>query len=121
MRILDVRTSDEAADIQKGRGTLLAEISHPSKTVMIIRGNNPEISRFADAAAGRAAPFPWREVVWVKNSKIFEIGQETQLFGSDASNCAVILNLEDKPTAFLPADSSLLDIEEAFLDTGGSR
>lgn len=121
MRILDVRTSDEAADIQKGRGTLQAEISHPSKTVMIIRGNSPEISRFADAAAGRAAPFPWREVVWVKSNKIFESGQEKQLFGSGSNNCAVILNLEDKPTAYLTLDSSLLDIEEAFLEAGAAR
>jgi len=124
MRILDVRveTPKEKSDIAKGRVVLQSEISHPAKTVMVIRGTTPEISFFADNADGRSTAFPWREVVWVKNTAIFDEGQEIMLFPKKFMNhCAVVLDLEDKPVAWLKEDSSLTDIEEAFLKAGGSH
>jgi len=121
MRILDVRDGNKD-DIEKGQAILLAEIAHPSKTVMIIRGDGPEIAQFADAAAGRSDPFPWREVVWVKNNSIFKDGQEKRLFpkGNDKS-CAVILDLDDTPLVWLSADSNPLQIEKAFLKAGSNQ
>jgi len=121
MRILDVRDGNKD-DIEKGRAILLSEIAHPSKTVMIIRGDGPEIALFADAADGRSAPFPWREVVWVKNHSIFEDGQEKELFsGGNDKSCAVMLDLDDTPLVWLSADSNPLQIEKAFLKAGGNQ
>lgn len=121
MRILDVRvgTPDEKSDIAKGRAILWVEISHPAKTVMIIRNNTPAISLFADKAAGRATGFAWREVVWVKNTVIFEEGQEKKLFPPEhAEDCAVVLDLDDQPVVWLNEDSSIPDIDDAFLEAG---
>jgi hypothetical protein len=124
MRILDVRvgTANEANDIALGRTTLQAEISHPAKTIMVIRGSGAEISLFADRASGRTSAFPWREVVWVKNNKIFNVGQENMLFpGNYTEHCAVILDLADQPAVWLKVDSSVPDIEDAFLEAGRRR
>lgn len=124
MRILDVRvgTPNEANDIALGRTTLQAEISHPSKTIMVIRSSGADISLFADRASGRATAFPWREVVWVKNNKIFNAGQENMLFPeNNTDHCAVILDLADRPVVWLQADSSVPDIEDAFLEAGRRR
>lgn len=121
MRILDVRvgTPNEASDIADGRAILKAEISHPAKTVMIIRNDTAAISLFAGKAAGRATGFDWREVVWVKNTVIFADGQEIKFFPpGHEKDCAVVLDLDDQPIVWLNEDSSIPDIDDAFLEAG---
>ena len=120
MRILVVRDGHVTEDVSQGRAVLTSEIGHPSKIVMIIRGDSAEISRFADKADGRAAPFAFREVVWVKDIRIFSEGQEAGLFENEPQWCAVVLNLEDEPVVWLTADASTFDVDMSFLDAQAS-
>jgi hypothetical protein len=93
MRTLSVRPDQEERDIASGREILQEAILHPSKTVMIVRYHSPEVARFADKAATRSDPFPWRESVWVTDRRIFAPGQETELFDSNDPACGVVLDL----------------------------
>ncbi len=115
MRILDVTKSTAQADIDKARAIVIAEISHPSKVVMIIRGSSPEVGQFADRANGRAVAFPFREVLWIKNAAIFETGQESALFTNHGTACAVVLDLNDQPAAWLKTSDGAYQVEKAFL------
>jgi hypothetical protein len=119
MRVLSVRAGFENADIESGRAILSETIRHPSKTVMIIRRVGPEITRFADKAATRSDPFPWREIAWVTDQRIFRPGEENSLFGGHPEACAVTLDLRDRPTAWLDPSAQLFDIEVAYLGAEG--
>jgi len=121
MRILDVRPGHVRRDVAAARAALAAELAHPEKVVMIVRGNSPSTALFADRAAGRAAPFPFREVVWVRDRRIFMPGQERRLFEGEDEWCAVVLDLDDEPVVWLADHASTLDIELAFLDAQASR
>lgn len=70
---------------------------------MIIRGTGPVVRKFADRAAARAEPFPWRGAVWVKDARIFTDGQEPRLFAGHDDACATILDLDDvcRPSGLL--------------------
>jgi hypothetical protein len=119
MRVVDIRPGHEAEDIQYGRGALAAEIQHPAKTVMIIRGASPQISHFADKANARCAPFPWRSAVWLMDPRIFSARQEEEWFADHAESCAVILDLKDDPASWLAETASAYDIEMAWLNAEG--
>jgi hypothetical protein len=121
MRVLAVRAGSVDRDIAAGRAALAATIAHPSTTVMVIRWIGPEVAAFADRAAGRTDPFPWRDAVWVTDPRIFEEGQEAALFGGHESACAVVLDLRDLPVAWLNPDAELFDIDDAFLTAGRRR
>lgn len=114
MRILPVRTGREDEDIASGRNTLAAEMAHPAKTVMVIRGNTPEVAQFADLAAARSDAFGFREAVWVQDDRIFTPVQ-LGWFQGRAQTCAVVLNFDDQPIEWLTPDAMLFDIERAFL------
>lgn len=114
MRILPVRPGSEAEDIGNGRKTLAAEIAHPAKTVIIIRGNEPHIGQFADRAAVRSDSFGFREAVWVQSDEILTEDQIAWFKGHERV-CAVVLDFDDKPIVWLGPDSTLFEIEKAFL------
>ncbi len=120
MRILDVRPGHAREDIRESRAALRSVLDHPAMVAMIVRGRSPEVSRFADRAERRAAPFPFREVVWVRDRRIFEPGQEESLFEGEDEWCAVVLDLNDEPVVWLADHASDLDIELAFLDAQSS-
>jgi hypothetical protein len=115
MRVLAIRPGREAEDIQSGRAILQDSLAHPSKTVMIIRRSGPEITRFADKAGARGDPFPWREVVWITDQQLFPPGQEAEWFDLHETACAVILDIRDRPAAWLEPAARLFEIEDAFL------
>ena len=119
MRVLSVRAASRAADIKSARTILGETVGHPSKTVMIIRRVGPEITRFADKAGTRSDPFPWREIVWVTDQRIFRPGQEDELFGAHPDACAVVLDLAGHPATWLDPSAQLFDIEDAFLGAEG--
>jgi hypothetical protein len=119
MRVLSVRAGFESKDIQSARAILMETVEHPSQTVMIIRRVGPEITRFADKAATRSDPFPWREIVWITDQRIFPPGEELRLFGGHNSACAVVLDLMNQPAAWLDPGAQLFDIEDAFLGAEG--
>jgi hypothetical protein len=119
MRVLSVRAGFEEKDIESARVVLAATIHHPSRTVMVIRRVGPQITRFADKAATRSDPFPWREIVWVTDQRIFLSGEELRLFGGHNSACAVVLDLLNEPAAWLDPGAQLFDIEDAFLGAEG--
>ena len=124
MRILDVRPDHEQEDIDLGRAIVRAEIAHPARVVMIVRGDGPDVARFADRAAGRADPFAYREVLWLRDRRVFPPGLEDELFDDEDEWCAVVLSLGDEPVVWLAAHASLWEIELAFLDAqaaGGGR
>lgn len=121
MRVLSVRPGKQAEDIELGRATLAAAIADPATTVMIIRGDGPEVMAFANLASGRAIPFRWRDVVWVADSRIFRAGEEGRLFPAGKPACAVVLDLRDEPVAWLAPDALKFDIEDAFLSAGGGE
>lgn len=115
MRILDIRPGHEQEDTDAGRVILAAEIARPSRTIMIIRGRGHDVGMFAETAAARAAPFPWREAIWVKDTRIFTAGQEQALYAGQDDACAAILDLDDVPARWLATDASAMDIERAWL------
>jgi hypothetical protein len=119
MRVLSVRAGSEAADIASARAIVAETVGHPSKTVMVIRRVGPEITRFADKAGTRGDPFPWREIVWITDQRIFEPGQENSLFAEHVDACAVVLDFEGQPAAWLDPSAQLFDIEDAFLGAEG--
>jgi hypothetical protein len=119
MRVLSVRADSKKADIASGREILAHVVSDPTTTVMVIRGNGPEVTRIADKAAVRADPFPWRNVVWVTDTDIFAPADEKRLFGGHPQACAVVLDFQGKPISWLESDAQLFDIETAFLDAEG--
>lgn len=119
MRVLSVRASHDTADIASGRAILAEMIGHPSKTVMIIRRVGPQITRFADKAGTRSDPFPWREIVWITDPRIFGPGQEEMLFAGHAGACAVVLDFQSQASAWLDPSAQLFDIEDAFLGAEG--
>ena len=119
MRVLSVRPDHVAGDIQSGRTILQDAVANPSKTLMIMRGQGPETSRFADKAAARSDPFPWRDVVWVTDDRIFPAGSLDRWFDGHPNDCAVILDLRDRPTVWLPVTAQLFEIEDAFLAAEG--
>lgn len=115
MRILDIRPGHEQEDTEEGRRILADEIAKPSYTLIIIRGAGPTMHEFAERAAARAEPFPWRGAVWVKDARIFTDGQEQAFFAGHAPACAVILDVDDVPAQWLTNDASAMDIERAWL------
>jgi len=116
MRIVDVRADHEAEDVKSGRKVLQMEIDHPSKNVMVIRGRSAEVAHFADRAAARSDPFPWRVAVWVKDpEKILTENQKQTWFDGEVSACAAVLDFGDELIERLRADASLTAIEKAFL------
>jgi hypothetical protein len=119
MRVLSIRAGSVPQDIASGRHILLTTIRHPSKTVMIIRGAGSEITRFADKAASRSDPFPWRDVVWATDERLILPEEEHAWFDDHANACAVILNLRDLPAAWLDPSAQLFDIDMAFLEAEG--
>ncbi len=124
MRILDVRPDHEDEDIDLGRAVVRSEIAHPARVVMIVRGRGSEVAQFADRAAGRADPFPYREVLWLQDPRVFPPGLEDALFEGEDEWCAVVLSLEDEPVVWLAPTAALWEIELAFLDAqaaGGAR
>jgi hypothetical protein len=119
MRVLSVRPEHSAEDIETGRITLRDRIANPSTLVMIMRGVDPDVRHFADMAAARSDPFPWRDLVWVTDEAIFPVGSLDRWFGQNPNDCAVILDLRDRPTAWLPVTAELFEIEDAFLAAEG--
>jgi hypothetical protein len=114
MRTLSVRPGHEEQDIFSGRAILQESIAHPSKTVMVVRFHSPEVARFADKAATRSDPFPWRETVWVTDRRIFAPGQEAELFNGHDGACGVALDLRDRPVVWLAPDATPFAIDRAF-------
>lgn len=119
MRVVDVRDDHVDEDVKEGRGILKAEIDHPSMSVMIIRGDAAEISKFVDKASARCDPFPWRTGVWVRDDRAFPAGKAKAWFGGHDDACAVILDLNDDPAGWLAADAELIDIEQTWLQAEG--
>lgn len=115
MLILDIRPGHEEEDTQSGRRILATEIAKPSCTVIVIRGAGPGVSAFAELAAARADPVPAREAIWVKDARIFAVGQEQALFAGHENACAAIIDLDDVPARWLAKDASAMDIERAWL------
>lgn len=123
MRVLAVRNGHEAEDIASGQAILQSEIAHPAKTVMVVVGDTPEITRFADSAGARSDPFPFREAVWVKDTRIIDNTPRSEWFQSHESACAVVLDFDDRPSGWLGPGASLFEIEMAFLKAqqGGTQ
>lgn len=118
MRVLSVRDGSEAEDIESGRAILSMTIGHPSITAMVVRGLSPEIRRFADKAASRADPFPWREVVWMTDDRLFQADQDAW-FRDHPAACAVVLDIRDQPVVWLGPSAHVFDIDDAFLTAEG--
>jgi hypothetical protein len=70
---------------------------------------------FADRAASRSDPFPYRVVVWIKAEQLLSDDNVISWFRDHDDACAVVLDLEDRPVEWLNSDSSLRVIELAFL------
>jgi hypothetical protein len=115
MRVLSVRPGHRDEDIAAGVSILLATIANPRTIPMIIRGRGPEVSQFADRAAARSDPFPWRDVVWVMDDAIFTPQDLNEWFASNPNDCAVVFDIRDRPRVWLPATAQLFEIEDAFL------
>jgi hypothetical protein len=115
MRVLAVRPGNVEQDMAAGRATLDAALENPSTTVMIIRRDDPEVAGFADLAAGRSDPFPWRDSVWVMDERIFRTADANRWFAGRPSACAVVLNMKDEPVVWLDPDAQIFDIDDAFL------
>ena len=119
MRVVDARDKNDAAGIKAGRKVLGTEIANPSMSVMIIRGDSPEVSRFVDLASVRCDPFPWRQGVWVRKDFIFPQDKLEQWFGDHDDACAVILDLQDRPAEWLKPQTRVFAIELAWLRAEG--
>jgi hypothetical protein len=119
MRVVDAKSKTDTAGIKAGRKVLAAEIANPSMSVMIIRGDAPQVSTFVDNASLRCDPFPWRQGVWVRKPFIFPTNKLKKWFGGHDSACAVILSLNDEPVEWLVADTEIFDLELAWLRAEG--
>lgn len=119
MRIVDAQNKEDAEGIKAGRKILATEIANPSMSVMIIRGDNPQVSQFVDNAGVRCDPFPWRQAIWVRKDFIFPAGKQQEWFDGHDSACAVILDLDDRPVEWLDDDATLFGIERAWLRAEG--
>lgn len=117
MRVADVRPDHRLEDIERGQGAIDAEVGDPAKTVMIVRRDTPDVSLFVDRASTRSDVFPWRGGVWVKHRDVFRSGEEETYFAGHPQACAVILDLQDRPTEWLSSSATLFDIEQAWLRT----
>lgn len=115
MRVLDLRLGHEEEDRQWGRYVIQTEVAHPSKTVMLIRGDSPEVAHLADRAATRSNGLGWREVIWVRDHSLFPDDTELRWFGYEDRYAAVVLDFNDAPAARLDMSATLYDIEQAFL------
>lgn len=112
MRILDVRSFSSGGDVRSARRILAAEIEDPNKVLLIIRGDSPEIGMFAERARHATDGVGFREAIWVRNTVIFEDGQEEAWFGDDQNACAVVLNFGDEPVGLLSSDDTLFRIDQ---------
>lgn len=121
MRIATIRLDHEQEDARTAKKILRQEIGHPSKTVIIIKGLAPEVAGFVDRVATRTDPFPWRESIWllVSDEQLEAILtlRQSRWFVDHPEACAVVLDFEDNPSAWLTTEADLLDIETAFLNT----
>lgn len=115
MRVVDAKSKTDTAGIEAGQKVLATEIANPSMSVMIIRGESPQVSTFVDNASVRCDPFPWRQGVWVRKDFIFPESKLEEWFGGHKFACAVILNLQDQPVEWLAADTEIIDLELAWL------
>lgn len=118
MRILDVDPDDQDNSIESGRAVVRAEIEHPSKTIVLIRGDSPQIARFADRASAQCDSVVWREAVWVKDSRIFPEGWEERFFGSDSEDecCGVVVGDNDQTERKLDHSMSARVINSKILE-----
>lgn len=120
MRVLEIRANHQEEDIETAQKVISSEIDRPSTNVMIVRGDSAEIAQFADNADARSEPFPYRQVIWAKSNLILTDVQKSGWFGSRDEACGVIFDFNDTPVAWLSADATLYDIEDAFLGAQGA-
>jgi len=123
MRVLDVRDGHIAEDVESGRAVLQEAIDHPSNTVAIIRGSKPEVSSCAARIETRCEPFQWRVAIWVRDSRVFSEGQEAELFeGHDFDIfCAVVLNIENKRSAWIKSTATLFEIDRSLREVESGK
>ncbi len=114
MRVLPVRPDNEEEDIAAGRVTLREKIDHPSQATMIVRGNDADVAHFADRCGSRSSPFPYRETVWVQDTRIFTPELARQLFDGHDGAAGVVVDYKAKPVEWLTADATLYAIDRAF-------
>jgi hypothetical protein len=119
MRVVDIRQTNVDEDIREGRRIVQSEINNPSMSVLIIRGASADVSRFVDLASARCDPFPWRSGVWVRDERIFKTEDKARWFDGHDDACGVLLDLNDRPSAWLRANAQLFDIEQAWLSAEG--
>ena len=110
LHILDP-VPEDAGSLERARTILQKEIGHPSKCILLARGNAPGTGRLVNDAA-QVADRPWRVVIWVKDGRIFDEGQEAALFTSGA--VAVLLDFNDTPAKTFGVDATLIQVDDAF-------
>jgi hypothetical protein len=117
---LDLPPNPTAGQIKTKRDALDREIARQVMTLLIVRPRvNEDLSAFAKRADDRTVGKPNREVIWIKDARIFSQGQEAQLFDSHDDACAVVLERrKDQPVEWLPSDASRDEIEQAFSKGG---
>lgn len=116
MRMLEAAPSCGIKEAEIARQILLDEITKPNRVVVVIRGNSPEIATFADRVDRVIGSSPWRQAIWVRDSRIMKKKDEDRWFGNAENACAVVLNFQDEPTGTLHADSSIYDIELSLIE-----
>ena len=116
----EVSAGNEQADIADAQQTLADELAKDATVLMVIRGEEDNVSTFAAKAAGREAPFPWRRIVWLKVSdgnlqNILSGQQFNSWFGGHGDKCAVVLDGARNASSHLDASASNRAIDSAFL------
>ncbi len=104
------------AQIKVQRVALDREIGHPVKTILLVRPRDEEdLGAFAGRAEARTIGVPNREVVWIKDARIFRRGQEAAFFADHDDACAAVLaTSDDRPVAWLASGAGLAAIDRAF-------
>ncbi len=93
-------------------------IGHPSKIVMLIRGDAPGTGEFV-GRAGQAANLEWRDVLWLKDDALVDASSAAAAFeGSSAA--VVVLDFEDNRSAELDIGVRFFAIRKAFAEAEGA-
>ena len=99
-----------------GRMIIAKSIGHPSRIVLLVKGEEPGVGAFVTRAS-EAASQPWRDVIWIRDPELIENSEATPFF-EDAGDGfdAPMLGFDDEVFARVSMDANTYRIDRTYLD-----
>ena len=88
-----------------------------TRVLVVVRGDSPEIARFATGIRPTVEGVAWRKLVWLRDrSRTIQEIQAEWIQEDQSADTVLVINIEQKSVVSIPINSSRYEIEVALLD-----